>query len=227
MPSQTDSEETTLISGNLDSVTDPFALFADWFAKAASTEVNDHNAVALATVDDQGMPDVRMVLLKGFDKTGFTFYTNLGSNKARQLAANPKAALCFHWKSLNRQIRIRGTVSPVSDAEADAYFDSRHRMKPHRRLGKPPVAAAGKPVRAGKGGRGLYGALPGRTYSPSRPLVRLPDQPGFHRILATGRFPTARPVRLQGRRFRRMDGDAALSVRPVTLLSDARRLRLS
>ena len=128
MSSQTDSEDTTLISGNLDKVTDPFALFADWFAEATSTEVNDPNAVALATVDEQGLPDVRMVLLKGFDKTGFTFYTNLGSNKARQLAANPKAALCFHWKSLNRQVRIRGTVSPVSDEEADAYFDSRHRM---------------------------------------------------------------------------------------------------
>jgi len=128
MSTQTNSEETTLISGNLDQVTDPFALFADWFTQAAASEVNDHNAVALATADSDGMPDVRMVLLKGFDKTGFTFYTNLGSNKASQLEANPKAALCFHWKSLRRQVRIRGEIEPVSDAEADAYYDSRHRM---------------------------------------------------------------------------------------------------
>ena len=128
MSTQTNSEETTLISGNLDQVTDPFALFTDWFAEAAASEVNDHNAVALATADSDGMPDVRMVLLKGFDKTGFTFYTNLGSNKASQMGANPKAALCFHWKSLRRQVRIRGEIEPVTAAEADAYFDSRHRM---------------------------------------------------------------------------------------------------
>jgi pyridoxamine 5'-phosphate oxidase len=84
--------------------------------------------MALATVDSDGMPDVRMVLLKGFDKTGFVFYTNLGSNKAKQLAANPNAALCFHWKSLRRQVRIRGTVTSVSDADADAYFASRARL---------------------------------------------------------------------------------------------------
>jgi pyridoxamine 5'-phosphate oxidase len=128
MSSQTNNEEVALISRNLDQIGDPFALFADWLTKAADTEVNDHNAMALATVDSDGMPDVRMVLLKGFDETGFTFYTNLGSNKAKQLQANPKAALCFHWKSRRQQVRVRGAVSPVSDAEADAYFESRHRM---------------------------------------------------------------------------------------------------
>ncbi|HMB47467.1 MAG TPA: pyridoxamine 5'-phosphate oxidase, partial [Afifellaceae bacterium] len=128
MSSQTNNEEVALISRNLDRIGDPFALFADWLTKAADTEVNDHNAMALATVDSDGMPDVRMVLLKGFDETGFTFYTNLGSNKAKQLQANPKAALCFHWKSRRQQVRVRGAVSPVSDAEADAYFESRHRM---------------------------------------------------------------------------------------------------
>ncbi len=127
MSSQTKYEEATLISGNLDGV-DPFDLFQDWLAKADGAEVNDHNAMALATVDSDGMPDVRMVLLKGFDKTGFVFYTNLGSNKARQLENNRNAALCFHWKSLRRQVRIRGSVTPVSDADADAYFASRARL---------------------------------------------------------------------------------------------------
>ena len=127
MTTETNSEETTLISGNLDDI-DPFALFSEWYAEAGEKEVNDPNAVALATVDDAGLPDVRMVLLKGFDETGFVFYTNLGSNKAKHLAVNPKAALGFHWKSIRRQVRIRGDVSPVSDAEADEYFNSRHRL---------------------------------------------------------------------------------------------------
>jgi len=127
MSSQTNSEEATLKSGNLDGI-NPFALFSQWFAEAHDAEVNDPNAVALATVDSGGMPDVRMVLLKGFDETGFVFYTNLGSNKAQQLASTPKAALCFHWKSLKRQVRIRGPVEKVTDAEADTYFESRHRM---------------------------------------------------------------------------------------------------
>jgi pyridoxamine 5'-phosphate oxidase len=83
--------------------------------------------MALATVDADGLPDVRMVLLKGFDEAGFVFYSNNGSQKGQELAGNPKAALAFHWKSLDRQVRVRGTVTPVSDAEADAYFASRHR----------------------------------------------------------------------------------------------------
>lgn len=127
MPSDTISEETTLISGNLDDI-DPLALFSEWYSQAGEKEINDPNAMALATVDETGLPDVRMVLLKGFDEAGFVFYTNLGSNKAKQLAANPKAALGFHWKSIRRQVRIRGEVAPVSDAEADEYFDSRHRL---------------------------------------------------------------------------------------------------
>jgi pyridoxamine 5'-phosphate oxidase len=96
-------------------------------AEAASSEPNDPTAMALATVDADGLPNVRMVLLKGADENGFVFYTNRESNKGRELAANPKAALVFHWKSLRRQIRARGTVTMVSDAEADAYFASRPR----------------------------------------------------------------------------------------------------
>lgn len=108
-------------------VDNPFTLFGTWFDEATASEPNDPNAVALATVGADGMPSNRMVLLKGFDEQGFVFYTNLGSQKARELVAHPKAALLFHWKSLQRQIRIQGTVSPVSAAEADAYYSSRAR----------------------------------------------------------------------------------------------------
>ncbi|NLS27904.1 Pyridoxine/pyridoxamine 5'-phosphate oxidase [Sphingomonas sp. S2M10] len=107
--------------------TDPFALFHDWYSEARTTEINDSNAVALATADAQGHPSVRMVLLKGYDERGFVFYTNRESRKAGDLAANPHVALLFHWKSLRRQIRIEGPVAFASDAESDAYFASRGR----------------------------------------------------------------------------------------------------
>ncbi|MBI1263631.1 MAG: pyridoxamine 5'-phosphate oxidase [Alphaproteobacteria bacterium] len=106
---------------------DPVALFGDWLAQARKSEPNDPNAMALGTADADGLPDVRMVLLKDVDARGFTFYTNTQSAKGLQLEANPKAALCFHWKSLRRQVRVRGAVERVSDAEADAYFASRAR----------------------------------------------------------------------------------------------------
>lgn len=107
--------------------TDPFQLFDTWFAEARASEPNDSNAMALATVDASGQPSVRMVLLKGHGPDGFVFYTNRESRKAGELAAVPKAALLFHWKSLRRQIRIEGAVTRVSDAESDAYFASRSR----------------------------------------------------------------------------------------------------
>ncbi len=106
---------------------DLFALFGDWMKDAEKSEPNDPNGMALATVDADGLPNVRMVLLKGFDERGFVFYTNLESQKGRELLASGKAALAFHWKSLNRQIRIRGPVQEVSKEEADAYFASRPR----------------------------------------------------------------------------------------------------
>jgi pyridoxamine 5'-phosphate oxidase len=108
-------------------VDDPIALFKDWLAEAETAEVNDPNAVALATAGADGLPNVRMVLLKGADERGFVFYTNLESRKGGELAANPNAALCFYWKSLRRQVRVSGPVSPVSGAEADSYFASRPR----------------------------------------------------------------------------------------------------
>lgn len=106
---------------------EPFRLFAAWLADAGRSEPNDPNAMALATVDPDGLPDVRMVLLKGVDDGGFVFYTNIESAKGRELAATPKAALCFHWKSLRRQVRVRGPVVRVDEAAADAYFESRPR----------------------------------------------------------------------------------------------------
>ncbi len=105
----------------------PFRLFADWLKDAKASEVNDPTALSLATVDADGMPNVRMVLLKGYEDGGFTIFTNFESQKGRELLASKKAAMCFHWKSLRRQIRIRGHVSVVSDSDADAYYASRPR----------------------------------------------------------------------------------------------------
>ena len=111
---------------------DPDSLFDSWMAEARDSEPRDPNAIQLATVDPDGRPDVRTVLLKSKDPRGFTFYTNAESAKGEQLAARAEAAFVLYWKSLNRQIRVRGTVEAVSDAESDAYFDSRH---PRSRLG--------------------------------------------------------------------------------------------
>ncbi len=111
---------------------DPFALFAEWLEEAGKKEPNDPNAMTVSTVDADGMPDSRMVLLKDFDARGFVFYTNTHSAKGQELTGQPKAALLFHWKSLRRQVRIRGIVEPVTDAEADAYFASRAR---HSQIG--------------------------------------------------------------------------------------------
>ncbi|MCR6637410.1 pyridoxamine 5'-phosphate oxidase [Devosia sp.] len=106
---------------------DPFAVFEEWFALAQEAETNDPNAMAIASADETGMPDVRMVLLNARDKRGFCFFTNFESDKGRQLLANPQAAAAFHWKSLRRQVRLRGPVEVVSTTESDTYFASRHR----------------------------------------------------------------------------------------------------
>lgn len=108
-------------------MTDPLALFDEWLAEARSAEVNDPEAMALATAGPSGRPSVRMVLLKGHDAGGFVFYTNEQSAKGEQLAANPSAALLFHWKALRRQVRVEGAVEHVSAADADAYYASRAR----------------------------------------------------------------------------------------------------
>ena len=104
---------------------DPFKLFEKWFEEAKNKELNDPNALALGTASKKGIPSVRMVLLKSFDKNGFIFYTNLNSQKGNELKDNPNATMCFHWKSLLRQIRITGTLNQVDDKTADAYYNSR------------------------------------------------------------------------------------------------------
>lgn len=121
-----------LIPGDFTLSDDPDALFDAWMVEATASEPRDPNAIALATVDRDGRPDVRTVLLKGKDDRGFVFYTNAESAKGEELKAHMEAAFVLHWKSLNRQIRVRGAVEVVSDAESDAYFDSRH---PRSRLG--------------------------------------------------------------------------------------------
>ena len=107
---------------------DPFSLFEDWFTLAQQSEPNDPHAMALATVDADGAPDVRMVLLNARDHRGYCFFTNFESDKGRQLLAHPHAAFVLHWKSIRRQIRVRGPVEVVSDGEADTYFSTRARM---------------------------------------------------------------------------------------------------
>ncbi|MEO1135808.1 MAG: pyridoxamine 5'-phosphate oxidase [Pseudomonadota bacterium] len=127
---QSPSEEAYAVDedqGEVFTIDDPVALFAEWLTLAGKKEPNDPNAMALATVDESGMPDVRMVLLKDIDACGLTFYTNTQSAKGRQLGANPKAAIVFHWKSIRRQVRFRGDIEPVSPEEADAYFATRAR----------------------------------------------------------------------------------------------------
>src|SRR5580700_5813337 len=114
-------------AGDFTEADEPLALFAAWFEDARKSEPSDPEAMALATVDADGLPNVRMVLLKGFDQRGFVFYSNEGSQKGRELALHARAGLAFHWKSLRRQVRLRGTVERVDAAEADAYFASRPR----------------------------------------------------------------------------------------------------
>ncbi|MBH0237112.1 pyridoxamine 5'-phosphate oxidase [Methylobrevis albus] len=118
---------TGAVAADFTAEQEPFDLFARWLAEATETEINDPNGMALATVDADGLPNLRMVLLKGFDGAGFVFYTNLGSAKGRELIASRKAALLFHWKSRRRQVRVRGLVEDVTPEEADAYYDTRPR----------------------------------------------------------------------------------------------------
>jgi pyridoxamine 5'-phosphate oxidase len=122
-----DMAENTLDTKDFTAAEDPFALFQAWLEEAEKSEPADPEAMAVATVDADGLPNVRMILLKGADARGFVFYTNCESAKGTELAATPKAALLFYWKSLGRQVRIRGAIEPVTSAEADAYFATRHR----------------------------------------------------------------------------------------------------
>ena len=119
---------TWLTTGDFTQADEPLRLFAAWFEEAVRGEPRDPTAMSLATVDADGLPNVRMVLMKGFDEHGFVFYTNIDSQKGQELDATHRGALLFHWKSLNRQVRLRGQVERVADAEADAYFATRPRL---------------------------------------------------------------------------------------------------
>lgn len=130
------------MTGDFTQATDPFVLFSEWLADATGSEPNDPNAMTLATVDDTGMPNARIVLLKGFDADGFVFYTNTESAKGRELDSATRCALVFHWKSLGRQVRVRGSVLRVADREADEYYRSRpygSRVGAHASLQSRPL----------------------------------------------------------------------------------------
>lgn len=195
---------TGLISGDFTESTDPLGLFAAWFAEAKAAEINDPEAMALATVDPAGLPDVRMVLLKDADERGFVFYTNEESAKGAELSSMPKAALVLHWKSLRRQVRVRGPVERVSAAEADAYFASRTRPS---QLGAW-ASEQSRPLDARETFEARYAGIEKRFEG--KDVTRPPHWGGYRIVPVQIEFWMDRPYRLHDRiRFTRASAEGA------------------
>ena len=186
-----------LTSGDFTAADEPLRLFAAWLESATASEPRDPTAMTLATVDADGLPNARMVLLKGADERGFVFYTNMDSQKGRELAAHPAAALVFHWKSTNRQVRVRGTGRARQRRRGRCLFRQPAQAGADRRLGQQAVVAAGKPARLREGGRALRRQIRHRRGAAAAVLVRLPHRAADHRILAGAAVPPARPHRIQ------------------------------
>lgn len=184
-------------------VTDPYALFAAWFAEATQTEVNDPNAMTVATCTPEGMPSARTVLMKDYDARGFVFYTNKESRKGCELAANRRAALLFYWKTLHRQVRIEGAVEDVTDAEADAYYATRARVS---RLGAW-ASIQSRPLPA----RGELEARVAEVDAryPGEAIPRPPHWSGYRIVPARFEFWQDMPFRLHDRSIFTRDDAAA------------------